>query len=71
MARERYNRGARKGRKQDKLIRQSMVTHESRLPTLRELRDTVEGIEQQANHFDEDFGFKSFAAEEAEMYDRH
>ncbi len=56
MARERHNRRTAKPRKQDKLIRQGMVTHESRYPTLEELRATVRGIEDQSNHFDSDFG---------------
>lgn len=57
--RERYNRRTRLPQKRDKVIRQSMVNHESRLPTLDELRATTTGIEETYQHFDADFGFGS------------
>lgn len=58
MARERFNRGSRRPQKKDKLIRQTMATHEARLPTLPELYATLDGIDNQCLHgqFDETFG---------------
>lgn len=65
MSRERYSRH-KPARKQDKLIRQGMTIHESRLPTLWDLRDTLEGIAAQCEHQDLDFGFRSVAQEDNE-----
>ncbi len=74
MARERFNRGSRKPQKKDKLIRQTMATHEARLPTLDELHATLDGVDNQcmATQFDETFGIdiRDFEPLEDQWYDR-
>jgi hypothetical protein len=57
--RERFNRALKGTSKRGKMIRQMMTSHDARLPTLEELRATVEGIDDQcmSGTFGESFGF--------------
>jgi len=56
--RERFNRRSRPATARDHGIRQNMAQHETRLPTLTDLRNTLSGIEDQSEHVPTDFGFR-------------
>ena len=68
MSRERFNVRAGRARKQNGMIRAMMVSHDTRYPTLAELREVLRGLDE-VGHADPDFGFRSFSHEEAIDYE--